>query len=152
MHPNRSHPSKGVLFVENQPTLVFLTVCTRNRSRWLIDELVHAQLKSVWLKSTDWMVGSYLLMPDHLHLFVWPGPGRVRFNKWIKVWKSRFSLVHRARDHRWQAGSFHHRIRPYESAEQKRMYMMMNPVRAGLVPEPAQWPYRGEIFSRFAWW
>jgi putative transposase len=152
VYPQRSHPSKGVLFIENRPTLVFLTVCTRGRKRWLAHDLVHQQLRSVWLNSTDWMVGSYLLMPDHLHLFAWPGTGRLCFDMWIKVWKSRFSLVHQTPDHCWQAGSFHHRIRCYEGAEQKRSYMTANPVRAGLVTDPAQWPYQGEVFAGYVWW
>jgi REP-associated tyrosine transposase len=152
MYPRRSHPSRGVLFVENSPTLIFLTVCTHRRQRWLSDHQVHHQLKSVWHETTDWKIGDYLLMPDHLHLFAWPGFGKLTADLWVKVWKSRFSLLHDNRSHRWQAGSFHHRIRSYESAEEKRTYMTMNPVRARLVSDPSLWPYRGEIFRGFVWW
>jgi hypothetical protein len=55
-------------------------------------------------------------------------------------------------DMRWQPGSFHHRIRSWEGAEEKRRYMMMNPVRAGLVASPEDWPFHGEIFRNDEWW
>ena len=41
----------------------------------------------------------------------------------------------------WQEGFFDHRIRSNESAEEKRRYILMNPVRAGLVTKPEDWPY-----------
>jgi hypothetical protein len=40
-----------------------------------------------------------------------------------------------------QEGFFDHRIRSNESAEEKRQYILMNPVRAGLVARPEDWPY-----------
>jgi hypothetical protein len=52
----------------------------------------------------------------------------------------------------WQSGSFHHRIRGFESAKAKREYMLNNPVRAGLVSSPDEWPYRGELFLSERWW
>jgi hypothetical protein len=56
------------------------------------------------------------------------------------------------RDRRWQSGGLHHRIRSWEGAEEKRRYMMLNPVRAGLVARPEDWPFRGEIFRNDEWW
>jgi hypothetical protein len=29
---------------------------------------------------------------------------------------------------------------------------MMNPVRAGLIATPEEWPFRGEIFRHDEWW
>jgi putative transposase len=52
----------------------------------------------------------------------------------------------------WQSGCFHHRVRSWEGAEQKRLYMKMNPVRAGLVASPEDWPFQGEIFRHYEWW
>jgi hypothetical protein len=44
---------------------------------------------------------------------------------------------HRAiRDLR-QPGSFHHRIRSHDSAEARCRCMLMNPIRAGLIDDPA---------------
>ncbi len=41
----------------------------------------------------------------------------------------------------WQDGFFDHRLRGNESYEEKAHYIRMNPVRAGLVTEPREWPY-----------
>jgi hypothetical protein len=38
------------------------------------------------------------------------------------------------------------------SAEQKMSYMIANPVRAGLVTDPAHWPHQGEVFASFVSW
>jgi hypothetical protein len=43
-------------------------------------------------------------------------------------------------------------VRSWEGAEQKRLYMKMNPVRAGLVASPEDWPFQGEIFRHYEWW
>ena len=91
-------------------------------------------------------------MPDHLHLFAWPGFGSATFDRWVQYWKSMFTKTTRNYCLRWQAGCFHHRIRSWEGAEEKRRYMIMNPVRAGLVSTPEEWPFQGEIFKRDIWW
>jgi putative transposase len=91
-------------------------------------------------------------MPDHLHLFAMPGGGSATFDRWIQYWKSMFAKAVRNRDLRWHPAAFHHRIRSWEGAEEKRRYMMMNPVRAGLVARPEDWPFRGEIFQNDEWW
>jgi len=50
----------------------------------------------------------------------------------------------------WQEGFFDHRIRSSESAEEKRQYILMNPVRAGLVARPDDWPYVLSVGGRAA--
>ena len=47
----------------------------------------------------------------------------------------------------WQAGFFDHLIRHSESYAEKWEYVRQNPVRAGLVANPDQWPWQGEIIS-----
>ena len=42
----------------------------------------------------------------------------------------------------WQRGFFDHRLRGCESAAEKTKYIRMNPVRAGLVSDPQDWPYQ----------
>jgi len=45
----------------------------------------------------------------------------------------------------WQAGFFDHALRGRESYSEKWEYVRLNPVRAGLVSKPEEWPYAGEI-------
>jgi putative transposase len=150
--PDRSRPARGVIIQREQPTLIFLTVCTRHRNRWLASDKVHRDLVTVWQSTPEWAVGTYVVMPDHLHLLTWPRSLDLDFDRWVTLWKSRFSLLHGDHQHRWQAGSFHHRIRSFESAEEKRTYLLMNPVRAGLVSDADGWPYQGELSRSEDWW
>jgi putative transposase len=150
--PERKHPQKGVLESETHPTFVFLTVCTATRTRWLADHAVHEALISIWRSATYWKVGPYVLMPDHLHLFAWPGMYQADFDGWVRYWKSQFSVTIGDSSLRWQANCFHHRLRSCESADSKRLYMINNPVRAGLVTRSQEWPFQGEIFKSHSWW
>jgi putative transposase len=42
---------------------------------------------------------------------------------------------------RWQRDFFEHRLREDESFREKSDYILANPVRAGLVEKPEDWPY-----------
>jgi putative transposase len=151
-YSKRKHPQKGVLESEIRPTIVFLTVCTSGRTSWLADHIIHEVLKSIWRSATYWKVGTYVLMPDHLHLFAWPGILHADFDRWVCYWKSQFSNTMGNRSLRWQSNCFHHRLRSCESAESKRLYMLNNPLRAGLVARSEEWPFQGEIFKSESWW
>jgi putative transposase len=88
--PVRCHPSHGILEVPNQPTIVFLTVCTEKRLPWLATPDHHALLRSIWSEATAWRTGRCMLLPDHLHLFAAPGATDFSFENWVKYWKSQF--------------------------------------------------------------
>jgi len=45
----------------------------------------------------------------------------------------------------WEEGFFDHLLRNDESMGEKWDYIQQNPVRAGLVNDPDDWPYQGEI-------
>jgi putative transposase len=148
----RRRPAKGVLDDPELPTVIFTTVCTKARRRCLANQRVHAALQRAWLRCAAWQVGPYIVMPDHLHLFATPSEIYLDFDRWIARWKAHVRYQLRLSCRLWQSGSFHHRIRSFESAEAKREYMLNNPVRAGLVSTPEDWPYRGELFSLERWW
>ena len=63
--PQRKHPAHGVLYVDRQPTIVFDTVCTKDRKPWLANQDVHNLLREVWADASAWLVGRYVVMPDH---------------------------------------------------------------------------------------
>jgi REP-associated tyrosine transposase len=42
----------------------------------------------------------------------------------------------------WQRDFFDHRLRTDESSNDKARYILQNPVRAGLVDRPEDWPYQ----------
>ena len=45
----------------------------------------------------------------------------------------------------WEKDFFDHVLRSQESYLEKMEYVRQNPVRAGLVKRPEDWPYQGEI-------
>ena len=71
--PQRAHPAHGVKFFTSSPTIVFVTVCTKDRKRWLASAEYHDLLRKVWSGARAWLVGRYVLMPDHAHFFCAPG-------------------------------------------------------------------------------
>jgi putative transposase len=92
-------------------------------------------------------VGRYVIMPDHLHLFVC-GPDDFRLGQWIGMLKQHLAkVIERTETSRpiWQRGFFDHLLRSAESYGQKWNYVRENSVRAGLVEKAEDWPYAGEI-------
>jgi putative transposase len=154
--PGRRTPAKGVHVSLSGPNWVFLTVCTEKRRQWLAQAPVLRTLHDIWQNAaTAWLVSDYLLMPDHLHLFCAPHDLKFAIERWIGFWKDQLAkqLKHEgdaaASPHRpewrFQTGGFHHRLRDGESYSQKWQYVRQNPVRAGLVPRPEDWPYFGRV-------
>ena len=154
----RHHPAHGVLVSSVAPTIVFLTVCTRGRRPWLADPEVHELLRAVWVDANAWLVGRYVLMPDHIHLFcapneegsagASPSPAEATvapLDNWVRYWKSQFSKRDRDPQHRWQADHWDTRLRREASYSDKWDYVHHNPVRASLVARPEDWPYSGEL-------
>ena len=123
--PQRKHPARGVLIVEGQPTIVFDTVCTKNRMRWLASDSVHALLREVWSEATGWLVGRYVIMPDHIHYFAAATEPFIEYKNWVKYWKSQFSKRHKVQGHRWLADDWDTRMRSERQYEEKWLYVQI---------------------------
>jgi putative transposase len=152
LYMERRHPARGVLEDDSSPTLVFTTVCTRKRKLWLATPQVHSALRAAWLRHNRWIVSAYIIMPDHVHFFAEPNQEPGAFDDWVTCWKRGIARVLKNPELRWQAGSFHHRVRCFEDAIEKRIYMDENPIRAGMVCRVRDWPYRGELVRTERWW
>jgi putative transposase len=85
----------------------------------------------------DWWPRLLLFMPDHVHTLMAFAPARP-MPRVISTWK-RYTARHLGI--RWQRDFFDHRIRNEESLAEKWDYILHNPVRAGLVTRPEDWPY-----------
>ena len=96
-----------------------------------------------------WLVGRYVVMPDHVHFFASPlGEGAKDLSRFLKYWKRSTAIrIRRAgvSQFRWQRESFDHLLRSEESYAEKWDYVRHNPVRANLVGRPEEWPYQGEV-------
>mgnify|MGYP000280094311 CR=1 FL=1 len=149
--PQRRRPAEGVnIIIGSQPTIVFLTICTKDRRPVLASAAVHGQLLKSWAAAQAWLVGRYVVMPDHLHLFAAPGPDALPLENWVRYWKSLFTRSCSVPGFAWQSGHWDRRLRNDESYDQKWQYVLDNPVRHGLVRSSADWPFQGEL-NELAW-
>jgi len=139
----RRHPARGVRIHLGQPTIVFLTVCAKDRVPWLAQAPVRDALVDVWQRADAWQVGFYLLMPDHLHLFCAPVRLSVSLEQWVGYWKRQFSRLHLPHTGGWQRDGWDTRLRRDESYAQKWEYVRHNPVRKNLVARSEDWPFQG---------
>ena len=143
--PKRKHPAHGIKHVDNQPTIIFDTVCTKRGEPWLANPSVHALLKEVWREADAWAMGKYMILPNHIHFFAGDLDSTIGYESWVKYWKSLFSKRHGNPHHRWLANHWDTRVRNENIYEEKWEYVRQNPVRHGLVESPDDWPYQGEI-------
>jgi putative transposase len=146
--PIRRHPAHGVLSRGSARPIVFLTVCTRHRSPFLANAEAHAALAKIWRDETAWLVGRYVQMPDHLHLFAAPSTEAIALDAWVRYWKSHFTKHHRAAHgprRVWQTDHWDRRLRSSDSYQEKWEYVRNNPVRKGLAAHADEWPYEGVI-------
>ena len=144
-HIGRRRPAGGVFISLRQPTIVFLTVVTKDRVPCLANDEVHRAICEVWKAADAWMVGCYILMPDHLHLFVAPVTLEFTLDAWVRYWKSLATRMLRKPNWRWQTGHWDTRLRREENYRDKWEYVRQNPVRAGLVSDANAWPWQGEM-------
>ena len=145
--PQRRKPCPGVHIQVGRSNLVLLTVNTLKRERWLADPDVQRLLHQTWLESRAWLVGDYLLMPDHLHCLCAPYDLRFTIETWITYWKREFALQHKRPEWKFQARGWHHRLRNGESYSQKWLYVQENPVRKKLCARIEDWPFKGRVFD-----
>ena len=145
--PKRKRPATGVLHVDGQPTVIFDTVCTKEKNPGLNDDSVHHTLIQVWSHATAFLVGRYVIMPDHVHYFAWATDSEIPFQKWVTYWKSQFTLAHGGAELRFQSGNWDTRMRSENAYEEKWNYVRQNPIRAGLVTSVDDWPYQGVVHA-----
>jgi len=135
---------------ENQSPFYFVTFNTHNRRAILASIELHEAFVQFCQSGLPRgvVVGRYVLMPDHVHLFVALNPHGIRLPDWIRTLKTVLgkSLLRQSHDKpHWQPGFFDHALRSGESYSQKWEYVRMNPVRAGFSLQPDEWPYQGEL-------
>ena len=129
--------------------LFFVTFCTNERRKLLASDAVHAAFVTFASQANSQhniAVGRYVIMPDHVHLFV-RGPDNFQLGPWVGRLKQALAkqIALTPTVPIWQRGFFDHVLRNDESYAQKWNYVRENPVRAGLATNAGDWPYSGEI-------
>ena len=145
----RKHPAHMPLVERhNEPVIVFLTVCSKDRKCILASaDSVHLIVEA-WQQAKSWLVGRYVVMPDHIHLFCTPAlfPAEP-LKQWVRYWKNVASKNwSRPNEHPiWQRDFWDTQLRRHENYDEKWEYVLANPVRAGLVSKSDDWPFHGEL-------
>ena len=146
----RRPPRLNEIFQRFDPPVYFVTCCTHRRRKILAYKRTHSAFIEFARRASDFniTVGRYVIMPDHVHLFVC-GDDQFHLGRWISALKQALT---RANDWSnsgqiWQEGFFDHILRSDESMSEKWEYIVQNPVRAALVKQQEDWPYQGEIVA-----
>jgi putative transposase len=150
---NRKHlPHLSAIHYFNRPIILFVTICTSNRQPILANERAHLLIKKTWQDAAAWSVGRYVVMPDHLHFFCSPHDSEMEFRRWMQYWRNWVtrSWPEESEKPIWQKDYFDRQLRHGEKYHQKWEYVYNNPVRAGLVEKPEDWPFQGEM-NPFSW-
>jgi len=145
--PQRQNPASGVHIHVGQSNIVLLTVTTEKRAPWLANETAQRFLQETWFEAKAWLVGDYLLMPDHLHCFCAPHELQFTIETWISYWKREFALKHKRPAWKFQSRGWHHRLRDGENYSEKWLYVQENPVRRNLCRRIEDWPFKGKVFD-----
>jgi putative transposase len=127
-----------------QSVIYFVTICVKDRKRVLVSEAAFNAFKNAAGKLQEWRVLAGILMPDHLHAVVAPRERDAQLGNFSAALK-RWMRKELNASWEWQPGCFDRLLRSDESLHEKWLYIRENPVRAGLVKNWKDWPYRFEF-------
>jgi len=125
--PHRVH-NFGTYFVGSQTW--------ERRKLFKNEELAELLVRTI-LKYRDqakYLLHDFVVMPDHLHVIL--TPDGITLERAMQLIKGGYSHAVGETGRKslmiWQKGFTDHRIRDAEDYERHRLYLLMNPVRAGL--------------------
>jgi putative transposase len=130
------------LWVDPAKASYFITISCRPRGRnqLAFPDVAEALFESIRYRNDGviWYVHLALLMPDHVHFLVSFPETEKRLQTIVSKWKE---WTAKTIGISWQRDFFEHRVRQEESFRQKADYILLNPVRAGLINAEQSWPY-----------
>jgi putative transposase len=147
--PGRKHlPHLSALEFPNQTILQYVTVCVHKRRPLLARPETVNLLQDCWRKADHWLVGRWVVMPDHLHLFCAPAKfPRTPLKQWMQFWRNESTRRWPFPGEKpiWQRDFFDRQLRSGESYHQKWLYIWENPIKKDFVRKPEDWPFQGEL-------
>jgi putative transposase len=139
------HPPRIPIWLRwEQSAIYFVTICVKERKRVLANDAAFTAFKNAAAKLREWRVLAAILMPDHLHVVVAPSERDARLGNFSAALK-RWMREELDASWEWQSGCFDRLLRSDESLHEKWLYLQKNPVRAGLIKDWKDWPYRFEF-------
>jgi REP element-mobilizing transposase RayT len=145
----KTPPRLENIFQKYDPPLYFVTFNTLHRRPLLARQEILDRFLEYAHKNEQMgrAIGRFVIMPDHIHLFVRIGH-ESRLSDFIRLLKQALTKALRnpgVEGTVWQPGFFDRLLRYSESYYEKWNYVRENPVRAGLVMNPDDWPWQGEV-------
>ena len=130
------------LWVDPSKAHYFITIgCKRRgKNRLASRDIADGIFETVKHRNAQriWYAHLAMIMPDHVHLVlsfpIMEKKVQTIVSKW-KEWTAKTLKIN------WQRDFFEQRLRNDESFREKADYILANPVRAGLVERPGDWPY-----------
>jgi putative transposase len=120
----------------------FITICCtpRGSNQLARDDVWKSIMETLSYResSGDLICRLALAMPDHFHALM-GFSGEKSMKQVVAAFKAWMCSKHSIK---WQRDFFDHRLRGWESAQEKARYIRMNPVRAKLVSCIDEWPYQ----------
>jgi putative transposase len=147
MIQSRKHPPH-LASLDRPFVILLLTTCTKDRKQILACNDMHCLLRDAWTLHGDYPVGRYVIMPEHLHLFVGENNvSHVSLPNWVAKWKGYMTRRwHRCSDRPiWQRSFWDRQLLGAAAYESKWNYVRYNPVRHGLIVRANDWPFQGEL-------
>jgi putative transposase len=131
----------------NQSIIQFVSCNVARRRSLLARPEIYQILLDAWREADHWLVGRYVIMPDHIHFVCAPHHSpRTPLKRWMEFWRA--DVTRRwpgiAEKPIWQKDFFDRQLRSGESYRHKWFYELENPVKAKLVSRWEGWPYPGE--------
>jgi putative transposase len=130
------------------PYRYFATFCTVDRREVFLDiPLGQSAIRQFRRTCRRWKSAmlAYCIMPDHIHLLVEGISQESDFRWLLKSLKqsSGQTFAARARQQLWQEGYYDRVLREDDDVKAVARYIIENPVRAGLVRSPLEYPLVG---------
>jgi putative transposase len=130
------------------PYRYFITFCTLDRAAVFLD--IRLGQSVVWqfrrtCREKSFVILAYCVMPDHVHLLLEGSDAGSNLLALIKTAKQSSGQRFAAGMKRplWDEGFHDHVLRPEEDPKRFARYVIENPVRAGLVKSPMDYPLSG---------
>jgi REP element-mobilizing transposase RayT len=142
-HPIHLSPSEA----HNRPIIIFVAACTVERREILATLQAYAAIVRAWKLAPTWLVGRYVILPDHVHLSCAPNASDApSLERWMRCWKSFVTKsLGQQRETVWQRHHWDRQLRSGESYDNKWEYVRSNPVRHRLIADADAWLYQGEL-------
>ena len=139
--PRKILPHDSPSWIDPAKEIYFITICCQKRrvNQLALSAVAEPLIETVQHRNErgDWYAHLAMLMPDHVH-FLLSFPREVRLQTTVSKWKE---WTAKKLQIDWQRSFFEHRLRREESYRDKADYILLNPVRAGLIEQSEAWPF-----------